>query len=215
MDYNRRSIRFITPPSTTAQVIKPAEVKEWLKLDACDDVLIAGLISAATIMMRNYLWRAVAQETIELILDHPGGEGYDETRLGDGVHTVSKAFALGTWGESIDLPYPVISSIVSIKSFDTTNTETTFSSANYQLDGDGGRVYLNQGASWPVNLRDRAAMKIRYVAGWAPADVPADLKVALLRQVAHMYECRQACDIAPDIKLSVAGYKLFDYMGIV
>lgn len=214
MTFNRRSVQVITPPSANNRVVSLSEAKDWLRLDECDDLVIGGLIDACVLMIKNYTKRSIASETYELTLDAPNRAGFDETRLGAGVHTMAKSVALGTLDGAVDLPYPIVTTIDSVKTYGSDNTEATYSSSNYRLDGAGGRLYLNAGATWPSDLRSFNSVVIRYTAGYTKDTIPADLKQAIKMHVAHLYECRQDCEIPPACKAILEGYRLFDYLAV-
>ena len=144
-------------------------------------------------------------------------DGFGEDRresLAAGYYEGHKATFLGQTGE-FDLPFRPISSITSIKTFDPANAETTYDAANYELDNTGARVYLNEGATWPTDLRQREAVKIVYVAGYGAtiASVPFDVQQAALLHVSKMYECRDQCDLSDACKSLLAPYKLLDAIG--
>ncbi len=217
--FNRKSIKVIQPPVTASGVVKVisfVDMKEYLRVDTtADDTLINDFIDIATETARNYTQRAILKETIQLTLDRVSNNGGDEfDRLGAGTFNTTRQAALG-WSNEIDLPFPPIIAISSIKTYATDNTESTYSSSNYQLDETGGRVYLNQGATWPSNLRAREAIKIEYTAGYGASatGVPASIRQAIRQHVAYMYECRQSCDMPPSCKDLLAPYKLYDQLG--
>lgn len=218
MYYNRKSLKVITPASDNSEKpVSLAEMKAYMRVDVeTDDAIINDFIDIATEAAKQYLGRSVMTETLELTLDRFGA-GVDELdRLGSGVHNTTRQ-AVMSYGNEIDLPFPPVQSITSIKTFSTDNSESTFSSSYYQLDETGGRVYLNQGSTWPTSLRDREAVKVRYIAGYgsAPQDVPLPIKQAIRQHVSYMYECRQSCELPPSCKALLEPYRLLDYMGFV
>src|SRR3972149_3658359 len=180
MRYNRKTVSVITSPldtSTVTRVIDTAEMKNYLRVTADDeDSLIEEFIDIATDKAKQFMRRSVLKETLELTMD---GFGTSED---DGSHDVvgTRQSVLGMPPE-VDLPFPPIQSITSIKTYGTTNVESTFTSTYYTLDTTGGRVFLNQGQVWPSDLRDRAAVKIKYVAGYGSSgkDVPAPIRMAI------------------------------------
>lgn len=215
MYWNRKSTKVITPPSAATRIISVDEMKDYLRVDTTDDdTLIGELIDTATEMARDHTRRAILEETLELTMDGFSDTGIDETRLGRGVHDMSKSAALG-YGDEFNLPFPPIVSITSIKTFSTDNTESTYDSAKYELDETGGRVYLNQSQTWPVNLRDREAVKVRYIAGYGSSatGIPLAIKQAIRQHTAAMYECRQACEMPKSCKALLSPYKLLDGLG--
>lgn len=216
MKYNRKSIAVITSPINP--VVSTANMKTYLRVDTSDDdSLIAGLVSSTTNVMKQYLRRSLISETLELTMDGFWKSGSEDglIKLGEGVH-IGHYGSITGYGNEFDLPFRPIQSITSIKYYDTANTENTLSSAYYSLDETGGRVYLNEGYSFPTNLRKREAVKVRYVAGYGDddTDIPAPIVQAIKMHVANLYDCREACGSLPDMcKSMVAGYKLFDGMG--
>lgn len=163
--------------------------------------------------IRRYLRRGVVTETVEVQLD--GFPGYDDDgvfRLGPGVHTAYVPGLLST-GRDIDLPYAPVQSFTSITTYSRANAPAVFSSALYSVDLQGGRVYLNEGQSWPAELRDRDAVRLRYVIGNEPADIPRSITHAIKQHVAIMYECREACELPDGCKAMLVGYRRIDDMG--
>lgn len=188
----RKSVVLITPPAS--EPVTLAEVKSWARIDSDDEnTLITSLIVAARQEAEKYLKRALVSQTWELTLD--AGKSSLDDMLGDGVYQLPITALYTGLPENITLPYAPIQSITSVKTFDLTNTESTFSASNYTLDGAGSRFIMNFGSIWPSNLRYEAAVKIRYVAGYGTgSDVPHAIKIAIMQYVADVYESRGICD---------------------
>lgn len=209
--YNRKSFKIVTPAA--AYLTDLTDLKAYLRIEGTDeDTILMNCIKAASIAIDRYCNRFFINTTIELTLD-----GFGECPrepLQAGYFVGHKATFLGMASE-IDLPFRPISSITSIKTFDTDNTESTYSAANYQLDETGGRVYLNDGAVWPTELRNREAVKIRYVAGYGADStaVPFDVRQAALQHAAKLYECREGCGLSDSCKALLAPYALLDRLG--
>lgn len=218
MRWNRKSLEIITAPVNA--VVSTADMKTYLRVDTSDDdALIDDFIDAATQQARNYLNRSLITETLELTMDgFTENNDSDErlARLGAGVHNVSYPYIIGH-NNSVDLPFAPIQSVTSVKTFDRDNTESTFSAANYELDEQGGRLYLNEGETWPDNLRAREAVKIRYVSGYGDdaTDIPSPIVQSIKMMVAQMYECRGVCDMPASCKNMLNQYKLYDFMAAV
>lgn len=219
--YNRKSLKVTVTPealSPPSQLITLSRMKAYLKVDGTDDDdLINDLISAATVAAGDFMHRTILTTTYELVMD---GFNINETdaldRLGPGVHTASKHHILGR-PDVIELPMLPIISVTSVQTTDINNVETTFSSANYTLDPDGGRIYLDIGATWPTNLRSYNAVKVTYVAGYGSTDasVPQPIIEAVKTWVGKMYEVRGVCDCPKECKRLLDGYKLFDNLGFL
>lgn len=92
------------------------------------------------------------------------------------------------------LPLGPVASIDSIVYFDTAGDQQTLSSDVYVLRADalGGYVDLKVGQAWPATQGRPDAVTVTFVAGSAPADVPAAIKAAISMLVAHWYRHREA-----------------------
>lgn len=210
--YNRKSVRVVTPPSSGDRAVTVEEMKAYLRIDTTDDDNLIGMfIDAATQAVRNWTWRAILKETLEFTIDRVGGGDDAIVGLGSGVHTISKDYLLSQPND-IDLPFPPVISVSSVKTYNQSNVEATFDAANYLVDGNSGRISLNQGKNWPSGLRDRQGMKITYIAGYEAEDIPAPIKTAITIHTAYMYECRQACELPPSCMALLEPYKLYDML---
>ena len=97
----------------------------------------------------------------------------------------------------IELNYPPLQSVTSIKYFDVDDTEATFSSGGYYVgvNSEPGTVSLNDGAQWPsTTLRPVDGVAIQYKVGYgdAAATVPDVYKQAIKILAAELYEHREA-----------------------
>lgn len=216
--HNRKSIKITSYPedlSPVLQLISTADMKTFLRVDSSsEDALIADFVQTATQAASEYMRRCILTTTFELTMDGFSDRRRDEIDiLGAGVHTASKTHILG-YSDEFGLPRPPIQSITSVKTFGTDNSESTFSGTKYQLDEEGGRIYLNQGETWPVNLRDYEAVKITYVAGYATiAEVPKPIIQGVKLWAAAMYEKRGYCECPDMCKKLLDGHKLYDNLG--
>ncbi len=210
--YNRKTVVTITPPTVLA--VSLADMKAYLVIsDSADDALITAFIEASTDAIKRYLRRGIAVETVELQLD--GFPGYDDDalfRLGPGVHT-GHYDSFVSRGDEIDLPYAPVASITSVTTYDRDNVAAVFTSAAYFADLASGRLILNEGYSWPSNIRRRDAIRVRYIIG--SATVPPAISTGIKQHVAVMYECRDACELPDGCKAILAGYRRFDDMGFI
>lgn len=105
-----------------------------------------------------------------------------------GVHFTATGIGSGT-GTASDGPF--------IKYYNTSDTEVTFSSADYFVDtkSEPGRIVLNYDKSWPsTTLRPANGVCVTFVAGYGDAatDVPEKVKQALLLLIAGWYEQRES-----------------------
>jgi hypothetical protein len=192
----RNSATLITAPSSEPVTLQ--EAKSWARItDDEENALINTLIVAARQEAEKYLRSVLITQTWELTIDLCSGSLDD--KLGDGVYQIAISELYGSLPNAISLPYAPIQSITSVKYYDLNNTEATYSSDNYTLDTAGGRLLLNYGAVWPSNMRRNASLKIRYVAGYGTgANVPAQIKIAMMGYVQSMYESRGVCESGAD-----------------
>lgn len=209
MIYNRKTVQIITAPASYG--VSAADMEAMLNLASGQDTaLLNAFIAASYDQIRQYLRRSIITETLELRMD--GFPGYDDSRelaLGPGVHEVSIPWLTNGGGRAIDLPFGPVASVTSITTYDRANDGSVFDADLYEHDRT--RVYLNEAATWPVNLRQRDAVAIRYVSG--EATPPAAIVHGIKQHVAVMYECREGCDIPAACKAALAGYRRLDTMG--
>lgn len=184
----------ITPP--TEEPVSLAEAKAWLRLDAADDDrLVLGLIATARAVVEQLYGRQLVTATWKLTLDRfPGGtSGWEQVARG-----------LSGWAgylPALLLPRPPLQSVSHVKYLDGAGVEQTLASTAYAVDAiqQPGRLALAYGQSWPVPLEAPGAVRITYVAGHGgAAQVPPDVKTALLMAVARLYERRGDEDGPPE-----------------
>lgn len=207
--YNRRSVEILAKTSET--IISIAEAKAFLRIDGNDDdALIGILINTAIQSAETYTRRAIGAIDVELTMDGFAMADDDAiVNLGAGWHQIPPWYVMGR-GSEIDLPYPPINSITSITTFNRQNVAAVFPSASYILDGF--RVSLNEGVTWPTELRHRAGVKVRYSAGYGEAKLPTPIKLAMMQHIVAMYECRGGCDIPAAAKVGLDPYRIRDGM---
>jgi len=206
MLYNRKSVVTITPPVGLAVTL--ASVKAQLVIEGSDDdAMLTEFMTAATAAAQEYMKVAIQTQTLELRMDGFTGRDYDDgiARLGPGVHEVSAAWMLGGT-DYIELPFGPVQSVTSITTWDRANNPAVFDAGAYTLDGAGWRVHLNEGRTWPSELRRFQAVAVRYVAGYG-ATVPAPILQEIRQHVAAMYECRSGCDIPDACRALLAPYR--------
>lgn len=172
----------ITPPTTEPITLEEARLHLRVTPDDDsppthpDDVLIMSLVSAAREYCEEYVRRALAQQTVEVVLDDfPDNE--------------------------IQLPFSPIASITSITYIDTDGNQQTLSSALYVLDNDQepGWVLPLINTEWPETYGVVNAVRVRYEVGYTSAQdspnsrpLPAAIRAAMLLLVGNWYENREA-----------------------
>ena len=209
MKFNRKSV--IVTASADDPAVSTADMKAYLRVDGtADDALIAEYVTTATEAVKEYLRVALRTETFVFTADGFTAPDADDRllSLGPGIHTASVPYVLGG-GSSIDLPYPPLQSVTALKTYDRDNTESTFSSAKYGLDLRSGRVYLNEGETWPTDLRAHNAVGVTYVAGYGAASIPAPIVQAIKLYVSSMYD-GTCSGINDEMKRLLAPYRRMD-----
>ncbi|QTH21993.1 phage gp6-like head-tail connector protein [Rhizorhabdus wittichii] len=167
----------VTPPTP---VVSYAEAVVRLRLAGGADEQgdVEMMIAAATALIDGpggWLGRAIGEQILEARLD---------------------AFCA-----SIDLPYPPIATIVSVKYIDAAGIEQTVPSNDYVLAGR--KLTPLPGKAWPSPRNQPEAVRIRYDAGYEV--VPANIKSAILLMTGDQYRHR---DSAPE--LSIAAERLLE-----
>lgn len=163
--------------------------KDHLRLsDQNDDGVVRGLIAAATQQIENATERSLINRTYRLFVDYVHETDYqlwEGTRVGPDI-----AYRRNY----IDIPKGPLVSVTHIKSYDDSDSATTFSSDSYYVDtvNTPPRVVLRDGQSWPTGLRTANGIEIEYVAGYGSndTDVPEPLRLAILQLITFMYEHR-------------------------
>lgn len=165
-------IRTITP---TEFPITLAQAKAHLRVTHDeDDDFIDGLIEAAV-------------ATIE----GPSGAGIALL-----TQTWRQSFARPCAREGVTLPLGPIQEITAVAYIDEDGDLQTMTSPDWSFEPDiaPGRLYPAYGQSWPAMRLQPGALRVTFTAGYGgdAADVPADLRHALLLLVGHLYEHREA-----------------------
>lgn len=188
MRFNRKSV-YVTS-STDDPAISLADMKAFLRVDGtADDAQITAYIATATEAVKQYLRRAILTETFVFKADGFTDPGGDDRilALGPGVHTASRPYLLGG-GETLDVPFPPLQSVTSIVTYDRGNNASTYSDTRYQVDIQSGRIYLNEGETWPSDLRAQDAVEVTYVAGYGSGSIPAPILEAIRSYVEQMFD---------------------------
>ena len=161
-----------TAPATTPITLIQAKVQ--CRIDHNDDdVYIGDLINAATAM-----------------IDGPDGAGIS-------LITQQWRLSLDVWpNDAIILPLGPVQSVDSITWTDLTGATQTLLATQYKFDLDARPVRIRRafGVVWPILGIIPGAVKVSFTTGFgvAPANVPADLRMAMLLLISHWYEHRDA-----------------------
>lgn len=168
------NIKVITP--IASEPLTLSEAKTHMRIDfEDDDTYISALISVAREHCENFTGRALATQTLELILNEFPCKDY------------------------IELPMSPIQSITSIKYKDAAGIEIIWDASNYinNLDAMPARIYLAYNKFFPsFTPHPTAAVRIRYVAGHTIGNlIPKSIKQAMLLLLSHLYENREATSL--------------------
>jgi len=170
-----------------SEVFTRNEIKNWLKLDSditADDSLIDSLIIAVREHTENYLNRSLINQTWKMTMD--------------------------CFYEYIDITHRAnLSSITSVKYYDSDNVQQTLSSSNYQTDF----------VSLPSRLRvttipaiyDRlGAVEVNFVSGYGADEsaVPDAIKTAMRLTIAKWYD--QRTDFYGEMQIPVLAKTILD-----
>jgi uncharacterized phiE125 gp8 family phage protein len=155
--------KVVTPIAT--EPVTLAEFKIHLKLGAetVEDSLLEGLIRSAREWCEAYTRRALATQTLELLMDHFPPHG-------------------------IVLPKPPLQSVTSIKYKDYAGIETTLASSAYITDSDSdvARIVPAYGTYWPAFVAYPInPIRIRFVSGYT--DLPRSIKEAIILKASLGY----------------------------
>ena len=93
---------------------------------------------------------------------------------------------------------PNLRSITSIKYIDTDGNQQTIDDANYKADTVEvvGVAYPAYGYSWPYARNVTNAIEVEFSAGYGDAaDVPEEIKQAMLLMIGHWYQNRESVTV--------------------
>ena len=172
----------------TQLVVTLVELKAFLKVDNANDDTVLELIRTATHnWAKEYTARSITTITYQLFIDAI----YDiDLPLREGSYL---GIDQSINRRSILLPKSPVISVTHIKSYDDSDSATTFSSSKYYVDNVNtpARIVLRQGETYPSALRVANSLEIQYVAGYGTTtDVPYDIKIACLSYASYLYEHR-------------------------
>ena len=188
-------LNLITAPASTP--VSLAEAKSYLRiLDSNSDTLVTSLIAAATAYLdgpNGYLGRAIISQTWELYLDD--------------------------FSSAIRIPLRPVSSVTSVKYYDTANVLQTITSTNYAVDLTSHDQWIVPvtGYSWPAVTTGINNVVIRFIAGDAAASEA--VKVAIYMLIAQWFDMPEASSEKPysemphAIKAVLAGHRHYGFGG--
>lgn len=166
--------RVTAPPSDPVTL---QEAKDHLRVDSTDeDTLIQNAITAATAYIDGPygIGRALVEQQWDLHLD------------------------CFPWGRIV-LPLNPVQSVDEITYTDTAGNTQTLASSAYiaSVTREPATIEPAYNRNWPSTRLVADAVKVRFTAGYA--DVPRDLKAAILWLTAHMYENRSPVSVGDNV----------------
>lgn len=202
-----QNVTITTQPAS--EPVTLSDAKLFMRVDISDDdALITEMIVAARQLCEEYTRRKFINTGITLALD--GFPLRSLEKWWDGVQQMAES-ELYSAANYIKLPFPPAVSITSITTYNRANASAVFASASYRLD-TAGTVYLNDGYSWPNDLRDYDSVRVVYVAGYGSnaAAVPSMLKHAVKMTVAAMYDDRSCVAIPEGARRMLDPYRVLE-----
>jgi uncharacterized phiE125 gp8 family phage protein len=184
------SLRLITAPASYP--VTAVEAKSQCRIeDTSSDTLIDGLIAAATEYVELYTGRAIVSQTWELVLDD--------------------------FSDAMLIPRGPVTSITSVKYFDTADVEQTVTGTNYVLDAASDPQWVVKASdyTWPEVAEGVNNVIVRFVCGYST--VPAPIKQAILLLIGQWYDNRADATDRPLIAMPNAvealltNYRSFAY----
>lgn len=180
----------ITPP---VPVIAVPDAQAALGISG-DDFYLAALIAAAQQLIdgpAGTLGRSIGAQTLEL--REPAWGGHMERRRGlSDILARDPGYYHPNWRLWSDclpvyLPFPPVTSVVSVKYLDQTGIDQTADPSTYTVfqDGDRWRIEPLFGTVWPAAQLSTDSIRIRYEAGYGT--IPAPVRHAILLMVRNFY----------------------------
>lgn len=190
-------LSLVTPPAV--EPVTLTEAKAHLRRDdTADDTLIATLITAARQNLDGrdgWLGRALVTQTWDLTID-------------------------GAFPDEIAVPLPPLQSVTSVTYVDTDGATQTLATDQYRVltDRAPAMIVPAHGVTWPSTRDQKAAVTVRFVAGYGDADdVPAPIKAAMLLHIGTMYRDRESVNIGnivndlPTYAALLAPYRVWSF----
>lgn len=160
----------VVATAASGQVITTALMRSWLGLvHTSDDTKIDDLIEAATVYCEQEIpgHRQIRQATYDLPVS-------------------------GWWQDELSLPRPPLSSVTSVKYYDSSGTQQTWASTNYEVRAPmrgAGKIGIVPGTVTPqLDTYHRWPITIRFVAGYSTVTAP--IKQAIRFLVTQWYDNR-------------------------
>lgn len=217
MRSNRNYTSLNRTVAPTEDPISTDEAKDFMKVDTDDeDELITSLISASTRRVEAYLNRQLITATYQLFVDDWCGKSKDA--YSSGVYNGTKDILANNNSTTLELPFSPLQSVTHIKTYDDSDTATTYADSNYFVkvtSGEApnrGSITIRSGSSAPTGLRVKDAIEIEFVAGYGDSgvDVPSAIRNAIKMDVQNMYDNRVSCEMTELCKELLQPYRIYN-----
>lgn len=169
------------PLIRTADPAGPAvpmiELLEYLRVSSSDDQLvIAGMLSAATGWVEQWTERALITQGWRLVLDEWPRDGI------------------------VPIDRTPVQAVMSVSYADPSGVTQSLQPDDWELDSSNApaRLAPAPGKTWPHTAKRLAAISIDFTAGFGPSwnDVPETIRQAIFRLTAHFYDNRDTASIS-------------------
>lgn len=160
-----------------AEPVALAEAKAFLRVDGTDeDAFISTLVTAARLHVEGTTGQALIAQSWRVVLN-----GWPDDR-------------------TIKLPVAPLISLTGVTAYNADGVGTSLAIGQFQPAPSSApaSIFVPNGIDGAPVLRQRAGIEIDYVAGYGAdaADVPTDLKQAVLSLVGYWFEHRDAVIVA-------------------
>jgi uncharacterized phiE125 gp8 family phage protein len=117
----------------------------------------------------------------------------------------------------IEIRYPPLSSVTSVKYTDSNGDQQTWTNTNYIVEAnlEPGRVQLGYLKNYPTGTLQPSseAIVIEFVCGWADVGMlPDDIKLAIELMVTHWFANREQTGKLPDSVMSIINNRKVFYL---
>lgn len=168
-----------------AEPVTRAEAKAYLRLDdEAEDALVDTLITAARLHVEGTTAQAMIAQSWRLVRDAWPTDG------------------------TVKLPVAPLMSLTAVTAYDEAGTAHPIAIDQFEIDAATPRLLLPSEVEGMPALRRRQGIEIDYVAGHGEtgADVPADLRQAVLALCAYWFEHRDAAVVSATDPVAPTGF---------
>lgn len=215
LDYR---LSLVTAPAS--EPVSRSDVKTYMRVDTtADDDLIDALIVTARQDAEKYTGRAFISQTWRMFINEwscqlvSGIEG--------GIYAELPYWYYDRKNPSyVEVPLAPLTSVTHIKTYDDSDTATTFASSNYQVSAYAGeaaprgRITLRSTGQLPTPTRNMDGIEIQFVAGYGSnaTDVPRVIRTAIMAEVAFRYthrgDCGEGTMNSPEARALLGQYRI-------